>query len=65
MYTVAVMLPGITGSLLVSQGDSFDDITNPVWQAQVYNALNNNSTDQQALILSDSHEIDKEELVLI
>lgn len=50
-YTVAIMLPGITGSLLVSQGDSFDDTTNPVWQNQVYSALNANPTDQQALAL--------------
>jgi len=55
MYTVAIMLPGITGSLLVSQGDSFDDITNPVWQAQAYNALNNNPTDQQALTLMEGN----------
>jgi hypothetical protein len=55
MYTVAIMLPGITGSLLVSQGDSFDDTANPVWQTQVYAALNNNATDQQALALMEGN----------
>lgn len=50
-YTVAIMLPGITGSFLVAQGDPFDDTTNPVWQNQVYDALDNNPTDQQALAL--------------
>lgn len=52
-YTVAIMLPGITGSILVKQGDSFDDTTDPVWQKQVYDALNSNPTDQQALALLD------------
>jgi hypothetical protein len=51
VYTIVIMLPGITGSTLVSQGDSFDDTTNPVWQTQVYDALYNNPTDQQALTL--------------